>query len=167
MHGNPTVTRRDDRAALRRTALMSAGGCALLGWLALVAMAPGLSCGPSSLRHGHSVPGRVHETGPPPHAPAHGYRHRHQRDGVELVFDAGRGVYVVVGLPACYFLDGIYYRRVSQQWEMAIEIEGDWTAVARDGIPAGLRSEDGKTDAPPGARGKASGKSHGHGHGTP
>ena len=33
---------------------------------------------------------RVYRHGPPPHAPAHGYRHK--QHGVELVYDSGRGV---------------------------------------------------------------------------
>ncbi|MFQ5585276.1 MAG: hypothetical protein ACE5GF_00390, partial [Thermodesulfobacteriota bacterium] len=40
--------------------------------------------------------------GPPPHAPAHGYRHKH-RHGVELMFDGGLGVYIAVGLSGIYF----------------------------------------------------------------
>ena len=35
-------------------------------------------------------------TGPPPHAPAHGYRHKHP-DGVELVYKSNIGGYAVVG----------------------------------------------------------------------
>ena len=52
--------------------------------------------------------GRGH--GPPPHAPAHGYRHKAQRHGAELEFDSGLGVYVVVGVPLHYYLDGLYLR---------------------------------------------------------
>ncbi|MEE9551944.1 MAG: hypothetical protein V3V89_02760, partial [Gammaproteobacteria bacterium] len=46
--------------------------------------------------------------GPPPHAPAHGYRHKHH--GHDLEFDSHLGVYVVVGLASVYFLDGLYYK---------------------------------------------------------
>jgi len=83
----------------------------------------------------------VHTNGPPPHAPAHGYRHKHQTDGVELVFDSGRGVYLVVGFPGCYFLDDAYYRRAGQQWQMAFSIGGVWKSVAQDKVPPGLRRE--------------------------
>jgi hypothetical protein len=133
--------------------------------LSTVIAAVTLSCGRAALYHRNGPPGAVHETGPPPHAPAHGYRHRHQRDGVELVFDAGRGVYVVVGLPACYFLDGVYYRRISKKWEKATGIEGDWKPVGRDRIPAGLRSE--ADDGNERSHGKAHGTSRGSVRGTP
>ncbi len=33
-----------------------------------------------------------HRGNPPPHAPAHGYRHYHPADGMELVFDSELGV---------------------------------------------------------------------------
>jgi len=47
--------------------------------------------------HGHGSRGHTHvETrpGPPPHAPAHGYRHKHRR-GPELVYDGRLGVNTV------------------------------------------------------------------------
>ena len=49
--------------------------------------------------------------GPPPHAPAHGYRHKHQH-GVELVYSSELGVYVVVGFPNHYFSEGHYFRLI-------------------------------------------------------
>src|SRR5262245_11687981 len=50
--------------------------------------------------------------GPPPWAPAHGHRRHHQRAyqhrdaTVDMVFDSGLGVYVVVGLPNYYYWNG-------------------------------------------------------------
>ena len=47
--------------------------------------------------------------GPPPHAPAHGYR-RKNPDGIEVVFDVGVGVYVVLGHDGIYWDGGRYLR---------------------------------------------------------
>ena len=45
--------------------------------------------------------------GPPPHAPAHGYRHKNQ-DGIQLQFDNNLGVYIVITMPGVYFYNGFY-----------------------------------------------------------
>jgi hypothetical protein len=81
----------------------------------------------------------VKEPGPPPHAPAHGYRRKHQQDGVDLVFDSGLGVYVVVGTPDCWWLDGGYYRWRDGVWSMGVHVSGPWTAVEVGKVPSGLR----------------------------
>src|SRR5262245_42462850 len=69
--------------------------------------------------------------GPPPWAPAHGYRHKHH--GAELVFDAHLGVYVVVGHPYVYFFDDHYFRHVSSGWERC----GDWKKGHWKSVDAG------------------------------
>jgi hypothetical protein len=79
--------------------------------------------------------------GPPPHAPAHGYRHKHEAKGVELVYDSGRGVYVVVGLPDHYYYDGHFFRIRGSQWEMSLNTTHGWDPVYEDAIPHGLRIE--------------------------
>ncbi len=89
---------------------------------------------------------------PPPHAPAHGYRHKHQ--GVELVYDSGRGVYVVIDLPSHYYFKGRYYRRGEIQWEAGVNIDGPWEFVSEDAMPKGLRAKEK-------GKGKAKGKSKG------
>ncbi|GAI19521.1 unnamed protein product, partial [marine sediment metagenome] len=66
--------------------------------------------------------GRRHKHGPPPHAPAHGYRHKHQ--GVELVYDSGRGVYVVVDFPLHFYFKGHYYRYHEPHWEAGVHVDG-------------------------------------------
>lgn len=76
--------------------------------------------------------------GPPPHAPAHGYRHKHQTDDVELVFDSHRGVYVVVDFPNHYFLDGLYFRFSDSGWFVSSSIAGDWKAAKDDQVPPRL-----------------------------
>jgi hypothetical protein len=82
----------------------------------------------------------VHETkargGPPPHAPAHGYRHHH--GPVDLRWDAHLGVYVVIGHPHHFFHDGRYYRRNAEQWERCAKWDGKWKRVARADVPGAL-----------------------------
>ena len=95
--------------------------------------------------------GRGHKHGPPPHAPAHGYRHKHQ--GVELVYDSGRGVYVVIGLAHHYYFKGHYYRLRETQWEVGVHVEGPWEFVSDEALPWGLRAE---------GKGKGKGKSKEH-----
>ncbi len=90
-----------------------------------------------------------HKHGPPPHAPAHGYRHKHQ--GVELVYDSGRGVYVVIDLPSHYYFKGLYYRRGEIQWEAGVNIDGPWESVSEEALPRGLRAKGkGKSKERPG-----------------
>lgn len=93
----------------------------------------------------HGTPGRGH--GPPPHAPAHGARAHHA--GHELVWDAGLGVHVVVGLPGIYFSDGHYLRRGHGGWERAAGPDGPWRAASPAAVPPGLAK-----GAPPGHAGK-------------
>jgi hypothetical protein len=81
-----------------------------------------------------------HRGGPPPHAPAHGYRRKHKaRHGhVELVYDSGLGVYVVVGWPVHYFHDGRFYRVREHRWEACDDLKGAWVVVSADVLPRGL-----------------------------
>ena len=94
--------------------------------------------------------GRRHRAkhGPPPHAPAHGYRHK--QHGVELVYDSGRGVYVVIGLPHHYYFKGHYYRLRETNWEAGVHIDGPWEFVSDEALPRGLRAKE---------KGKGKGKS--------
>lgn len=80
--------------------------------------------------------------GPPPHAPAHGYRMKHEGDGVELVYDAGLHVYVVAHTNNRYFYDGHYYCKRGKRWAAADRLSGPWTvAVARDFPLASTKGE--------------------------
>ncbi len=90
----------------------------------------------STSSHKH---GRVQ--GPPPHAPAHGYRHKHQDHGVELVYDSGLGVYVVVELPNHFYFKGHYYRHGATQWEIGVHVDGPWEVVVEESLPKGLRGK--------------------------
>lgn len=109
-----------------------------LALLALgLAAAPG--CVPQHL-HTRPAPAVVHaKAGPPPHAPAHGYRYKHPADGVELVFDGPRGVYVVVGLRDHYFQDDHYYRLLDGVWWVSRDLRAGWHPVAERRLPPGLR----------------------------
>lgn len=84
---------------------------------------------------------QVYVQGPPPHAPAHGYRHKHREHGVELVYDSGLGVYVVVELSNHFYFKGHYYRHGETQWEIGVHVNGPWEVVAEESLPKGLRSK--------------------------
>jgi len=75
--------------------------------------------------------------GPPPHAPAHGYRHHHQ--GAELAFDSGIGVYAVVGYPNHYYSNGRFLRLHGSAWQQSASPNGPWIACSSRSLPAGLR----------------------------
>jgi len=70
--------------------------------------------------HVHEHDDHEARRGPPPHAPAHGYRHHHH--DVDLRYDVHLGVYVVIGHPHHFFHDGRYYRRIADRWERC----GSW-----------------------------------------
>jgi hypothetical protein len=78
--------------------------------------------------------------GPPPHAPAHGYRHKHP-DGVVLVYDAGLGLYVVNGHADVYFCEGTYYRAHHGAWESTKHFHGNWKKASSKSLPAGLQNK--------------------------
>ena len=78
---------------------------------------------------------------PPPHAPAHGHRHKHREQGVDLVYDSGRGVYVVVDLPDHFYYEGRFFRIHSGHWEASLRVSGGWKTVYEDSIPPGLRGK--------------------------
>lgn len=77
---------------------------------------------------------------PPPHAPAHGYRHHHQH-GVDLVFDSGIGAYVVLGFDDLFFLDGFYMRFYDNRWHIADRYDGRWRSADDRHIPRKLRGQ--------------------------
>ena len=110
-----------------------------------------VSCSEWSIRTGPVIkPGPGN--GPPAHAKAYGYRRKHV-SGVELVFDSGKGVYVVVGVPDNYYHDGYFYRLRNGAWEMSLKPDTGWMAVSMTSLPPGLqaRGDDGNN-------GKAYGK---------
>jgi hypothetical protein len=101
---------------------------------------------------------------PPDHAPAHGYRakhdqqkhgkgkhdkHKHDRarhpeererpstpeGGIEIVFDSERGIYVGVDLPQIIFHSDHYYRETAGRWQVSLNGRGEWRFAAASSIP--------------------------------
>jgi hypothetical protein len=89
-----------------------------------------------------------HDEGPPPHAPAHGYRRTHQ--GHDLMYDSDLGVYVVVGLSNVWFLDGSYFRLADERWELSVGANGPWRVAAISAVPARLVEKRHPHGGPPG-----------------
>jgi hypothetical protein len=87
-----------------------------------------------------SEPVVVRQPGPPSHAPAHGYRRKHQ-SGAELRFDASLGVYIVIGHTGIYFHDGWFIRMHSDTWQVSATLGGPWKPRAAEWVPPGLRSK--------------------------
>ncbi len=91
---------------------------------------------PSAPPPGHSY----HHPGPPPHAPAHGYRHKHH-DGYELEYNATLGVYVVLRVPDIYFGNNLYIRMSSDgRWLVSATIGDGWRPAAAYEIPPKLKA---------------------------
>ena len=88
--------------------------------------------------------------GPPPHAPAHGYRHKlNHHGGVQISFDSGIGVYVVAGHSDVFFWDDHFYRWHDSGWQTSAGLDRGWIQVATAKLPGHL------------AR-KHAGRGHGH-----
>jgi len=80
-----------------------------------------------------------HKPGPPPHAPAHGYRYKH-RDGHELRYDSQIGAYVVVNIPDTYFGNNLYIRLSSDgRWMVSATLNSGWRLAAGSEVPPKLR----------------------------
>lgn len=80
--------------------------------------------------------------GPPPHAPAHGYRHELE-NGIELVFDSGLSVYVVINHPDVYFHNELYLRFFNDNWIAAVRFDGPWDTAQESQIPRKLKKTKG------------------------
>ncbi|MEJ2719691.1 MAG: hypothetical protein P8181_00940 [bacterium] len=74
--------------------------------------------------------------GPPPHAPAHGYRHKHEN--VVLVFQANLGVYAVDGHQGYYYHEGEFYRLHKGKWQTGAHFNGPWKKTSVSKLPKGL-----------------------------
>lgn len=127
--------------------------------LLTVFLAPLLVSG--CVHHHYNEPG-YSRGGPPPHAPAHGYRHKHYNH--DLVFDSGLGVYVVLGRPDYYFWDNRYFRYYDGYWQHAADLDGRW--YRDDGyVPRKLYQSKGGGPGK-GGQGKGPGKDKGQGKGN-
>lgn len=112
--------------------------------------------------HGHHPGPAIGRPGPPPHAPAHGHRHKH--GDTQLVFDSDLHVYVVVDLADHYFYDGWYFRLHDGRWTTSVSIRGPWTVADFSSVPERLQAKY------HGKNGKKKGKpahARGRGHGPP
>jgi len=124
---------------------------AIIDGLIIILMVSGLACTSTpTVRYAESGPAKSQGHGPPPHAPAHGYRAK-THDGVELVFRSDLGVYIVVGASGYYFHDGAFYHQDNSGWVVGKHMDGPWKIISKSQVPAGLRSEK-----------KSKGKAKGH-----
>lgn len=98
--------------------------------------------------------------GPPPWAPAHGHRRKHPHVDVELIFDTGLGVYVVVGYPNHYWDGDHFFRWIEGRWQISADFHNGWAAVRSQNLPPGLAK---KYGAHPG-KGKGHGPPAKHGY---
>ena len=115
----------------------------LVGLVALVAICCTLSACSTAVQYkstgkntGSVESAKKH--GPPPHAPAHGYRHKH--DNVVLEYNSALEVYVVSGWSNHYFYKDRYYRTTNSGWEITAKFDGPWTSVSTKKLPKGLRN---------------------------
>ena len=79
----------------------------------------------------------AHEKGPPPWAPAHGYRRKHA-SGVDLIYDRVLGAYTVGDHPGCWFHDARFFCRRQDGWYSSAKIGGPWTGMRVKDLPPGL-----------------------------
>lgn len=155
------------RPLIHSIALALRRGLPVLAWAALAL--PFVSC----VENRYSRPSRhaqVERRGPPAHAPAHGYRRKHEEtherarlpQGVKLVFDRQLGVYVLLGLADHYYDGHRYYRRRHDEWQASLELDRGWARLAIGSLPRGLRA--GKQHSY--RRKHARGRGHARGHGN-
>ena len=107
---------------------------------ALVIVVTVMGCQEIVLAPRASEPVVVRTSGPPSHAPAHGYRRKHQ-SGAELRFDPHLGVHIVVGHTDVYFHDGRFVRIRSGIWQVSAALDGPWKPGSAEWVPPGLRSK--------------------------
>jgi hypothetical protein len=74
--------------------------------------------------------------GPPPHAPAHGYRYHY--DDLDLVFDTALGIYLVFGYPYYYWYDNWYYHWDGDHWHRSKHFKRGWKHIDHDHVPRKL-----------------------------
>ena len=119
--------------------------------LAAIIIAAGMmsACAKRTVVYKESSPKTVvineDQGGPPPHAPAHGYRAKHEHDNAVLVYDKRLAVYVVSGYPDCYYSAGQYFRFVDGSWEWSVSVSTGWKIVADyHEVPSSLCAKHGK-----------------------
>ncbi|MFQ5513028.1 MAG: hypothetical protein ACE5FG_01215 [Myxococcota bacterium] len=119
---------------------LHASGRALRPLLLLLLLSPAVSgCVVIDRRPVHVHTAKSHEHDPPHHAPAHGHRHKHHAHGVEMVFDPGIEIFVVLGHDHLYFDGGRFLRHRKGHWYVSSELEAEWRVVSADEVPKKLR----------------------------
>lgn len=104
-------------------------GCQSVGGVSV--KSPGYHPPPPSSKYG--------KQGPPPHAPAHGYRHKHP-DGHVLEYDSKIGAYIVVNVPDTYFANDLYLRMSTDgRWMVSATLGSGWRVALASEIPPKMR----------------------------
>lgn len=82
---------------------------------------------------------RDYREGPPPHAPAHGYRAKYHHH--DMVYDSRVRAYVVLGYDGYYYNDGWYFRYSDGYWQISADLgDRDWRKADYYRVPEGLRN---------------------------
>lgn len=116
--------------------------------LSAVAMAMLVGCGGKTSVRYDSDPHYYHsdhhhyKSGPPPHAPAHGYRHKHHNH--QMIYDSGIRAYIVVGWHDHYYDNGFYFRYRDGHWQISANLESGWKATHEHRVPKTLWSSKAK-----------------------
>lgn len=93
----------------------------------------------AGVRYGDlSRSGSTYKSAPPPHAPAHGYRHKHRTH--DMSYDSGLAAYVVVGKNEVYFDDGLYFRYRDGAWQASVNLDNGWYDTNKKVVPNKLWS---------------------------
>ena len=58
-----------------------------------------------------------------------------------MTFDSNLGVYIMMGYPMHYYLDGRYYRKSKNQWESSRDIKKKWKKTKKHKLPKGLNNK--------------------------
>lgn len=98
--------------------------------------------------HVSSEPSGTYTTqkgGPPPHAPAHGYRAKHH--GHNMRYDSGTGVYAVISYADTYFFNNLYFKMDSSgRWMVSSALDRGWTYGRDYQVPKKLKDKYKKKD---------------------
>lgn len=84
------------------------------------------------------------KSGPPPHAPAHGYRSKHHQH--DMIYDSKIAAYIVVGWAEHYFDNDLYFRYRDGRWQMNVNLDNDrgWKHADDREVPHKLRNSKAK-----------------------
>lgn len=77
-----------------------------------------------------------YRTGPPPYAPAHGYRHHYHNH--DMIYDSGIRAYIIVGMPDYYYDNGFYFRYSNIGWQISGSLNDGWKVTDERRVPKTL-----------------------------